>query len=86
MKRVRRGERVAWLALAVLRARGREWEKREAVKLLSEKLQLSDRQVRNLLSTLFRSGYIESVAKGWKVWGFRITQAGEELLRRLFES
>lgn len=87
-ERVRRGVRVAWLALLLLYhhtywAGTFEVGKREGVKLLCEKLLLTERQVRNLLRIMHQSGYIEPVASVSAVTGFRLTRKGVEEVRRL---
>lgn len=73
--------RSAWLSLIVLRGVGVAVPRREAVKLLVERLRYTDRQARNVLRALSDAGLVAD--DGAVV---RITQRGEETVAQLLGS
>ncbi|MEM0460047.1 MAG: hypothetical protein QXZ31_09295 [Thermofilaceae archaeon] len=76
-------ERAAWLALIALHVEGGRLKRRDAVKLVAEKLACSRRHARNILRYLVERGYVEPVVRGIAVEEVRITEKGREVVNRI---
>lgn len=86
MPKIGTRERVAWLALTVLRSMERREgiiRRREAVRVLVERLVVSDRQAQNIILFLVREQLLVPKVEELRVSAFRLSAKGHATLERL---
>lgn len=76
-------ERLAWLALLVLEVEGGRLGRRQAVKLIAEKLGYSRKQARNVLRYLIEKGYVAPVTRGLSIAEIEVTEEGRRKISNL---